>query len=437
MAKIKRLVIIILVASMVFPANVISLYADTETDLIKYAVGKFKDVKGNDWYAEAVGKLSVMDIVNGLGNGSFNPQGEVTRAQFVKMLVQAMEYKKIDSISFIDMKANSQTKAHWGSVYVETALRNGVIIKSEEGDRFYPDVPISREDMVMMLCRALKLEPSNGVNPYPDLSTPNGYFTKAYEEYLVRGIPVGDKVVFNPTGVTTRAQASVIIARLLEYKADPVAFKNKFVEEEKKIAERDNGVPERLYEYSYGRNGRTFEECNEEYMEFISYLGETYYKTNGYIYPEIATYGGSDKFLSYQFDVVKQYMDATYNVNYKTVASTFVSRIGDSMGRGKTFTWNRLIKEYEKYKVVSKSEFLTDYDCIYLSPIGETIRGTLRIKLENPTSREYANKLGITVGKWYDIDMSIRISRASVSEYWYIDGNGAIEYLAAPILLNK
>jgi len=60
----------------------------------------FKDIKETDWFAEAVGKLSELDIVNGLPDGSFNPQGEVTRAQFIKMLVQAMEYKKIDSVSF-------------------------------------------------------------------------------------------------------------------------------------------------------------------------------------------------------------------------------------------------------------------------------------------------------------------------------------------------
>lgn len=233
MTKIRKFAAFTLIAGMIFSATVTLLYADKESDLVKYTVGKFKDVKSSDWYAEAVGKLSVMDIVNGLGDGSFNPQGEVTRAQFVKMLVQAMEYKKIDSVSFVDMRANAQAKAHWASVYVETALRNGVIIKSEEANRFYPYVPISREDMVMMICRALKLEPSTGTNPYFDLAEPNSYFTKAYEEYLVRGIPVGNKVAFNPTGVTTRAQAAVIISRLVEYKENPKAFVEKMAREER------------------------------------------------------------------------------------------------------------------------------------------------------------------------------------------------------------
>ena len=193
----------------------------------------FKDIKETDWFAEAVGKLSELDIVNGLPDGSFNPQGEVTRAQFIKMLVQAMEYKKIDSVSFIDMTPYPASKPHWASVYIETALRNGVIIKAEEGDRFYPDAPITRKDMVMMICRALKLNPSDRPNPYFDLEESNGYFTKAYEEYLVRGIPMNGKIIFNPTGVTTRAQAAVIISRLVDYKADPAGFVARMAMEER------------------------------------------------------------------------------------------------------------------------------------------------------------------------------------------------------------
>ena len=257
----KKILAMILVLSMTITTFVVPVSADTSLDLdvlqknletiitnkaenakamlgiakelVTYAVGKYKDVKDTDWYAEAIGKLSIMDIVNGLTDGRFNPQGEVTRAQFVKMLVQAMEYKKVDSVSFIDMRANSNVKPHWAAVYVETALRNGVIIKAEEWDRFYPDVPITRDDMVMMMCRALKLEPSNGANPYFDLNEANGYFTKAYEEYLVRGIPVGDKVIFNATGVTTRAQAAVIISRMVDYKADPEGFVAKMAMEER------------------------------------------------------------------------------------------------------------------------------------------------------------------------------------------------------------
>lgn len=198
--------------------------------------GKYKDVKDTGWYAEAINRLSAMDIVNGMADGSFNPQGEVTRAQFVKMLVQAMEYKKIDSLSFEDLKPFNTSKPHWASVYIETALRNGVIVKSEIGDSFYPDVPLVRKDMAMMMFRALKLEPSTEISPFADLTEANGYFTKLYEEYLVRGTSTGSKILFEPEGLTTRAQAAVIISRMVDYKADPVSYKVKMKAEEDYIA---------------------------------------------------------------------------------------------------------------------------------------------------------------------------------------------------------
>lgn len=223
----KRIILKVITAAIICILLIGSVYAEPASAV------NFKDIKDTDWYAEAIGKLNILKIIDGLPNGNFNPQGEVTRVQFVKMLVQAMEYKKVDSVSFVDMKAYPTSKPHWASVYVETALRNGVIVKDEIGDNFFPDVPLSRKDMVMMMFMALKLTPSDGVNPYFDLDEPNGYFTKLYEEYLVRGIPMNGKVIFNPTGVTTRAQASVIISRLVDYKADPEDYVARMAMEER------------------------------------------------------------------------------------------------------------------------------------------------------------------------------------------------------------
>lgn len=185
---------------------------------------KFKDIKSSDWFAEAVDRMATLGIIDGVPGGAFDPKGEVTRAQFVKMLVQAMEYKKTDSISFDDIKPLPTRKAHWASVYIETALRNGVIVKDEIGSNFYPDVPVTRKDMFIMLYRALKLEESTGENPFTDIAEPNGCFTKLYEEYLVGGTVESGKRLFRPEGLTTRAEAAVVIARMLDYKENPEGF---------------------------------------------------------------------------------------------------------------------------------------------------------------------------------------------------------------------
>ncbi len=222
----KRIISLIAAGILVFSTLTSNAYADVKE------VGKYKDIKNTDWYAEAVDRLSAMNIVNGMADGSFKPQGEVTRAQFVKMVVQAMEYKKIDSLSFDDLKPFQSSKPHWASVYVETALRNGVIVKEEIGDNFYPDVPLTRKDMAMMMFRALKLEQSAGENPFIDLSEANGCFIRLYEEYLIGGTLQGGKRLYKPEGLTTRAEAAAIISRMVEYKADPVAYKAKMKAED-------------------------------------------------------------------------------------------------------------------------------------------------------------------------------------------------------------
>jgi hypothetical protein len=185
---------------------------------------KYKDIKDSDWFAEAVGKLNELKIVDGLPGGLFSPKNEVTRSQFIKMLVQAMGYQKVDSVSFDDVILPTTQKPHWAAVYIETALRNGVISKDETGKYFYPDVPIKRADMFMMMFRALKLETSIGENPFADLAETNTSFTKLYEEYLTRGIVEGGKRLFKPYGLTTRAEAAVVVARMLEYKENPAKF---------------------------------------------------------------------------------------------------------------------------------------------------------------------------------------------------------------------
>lgn len=184
----------------------------------------FKDIKASDWFAEAVGKLNALKIIDGLPGGLFSPKSEVTRGQFAKMLVQAMGYRKVDSVSFDDIIQPTTGKAHWASVYVETALRNSVIVKDELGSNFYPEVPIKRADMFVMMFRALKLQPSTGENPFADLIEANSTFTKLYEEYLVRGTTEDGKRLFKPYGLTTRAEAAVVIARMLDYKENPAEF---------------------------------------------------------------------------------------------------------------------------------------------------------------------------------------------------------------------
>ena len=400
---------------------------------VTFAIGTIKITDINNCWAKAeIEKLIALNIVNGAG-GKFNPINNVSRAEYVKMLVQAMGYTKVDAISFADIKPEGVTKANWASVYIETALRNGVYTKEEIGNNFYPDKAINRIDMFIMLAKALKLEPSTGVNPFADLTKPNGYLTKLYEERLVTGTIVDGKRYINADKLTTKAEAAAIISRLVDYKANPAGYKAKLVAEERKYAVNENGVPVRLFDYPDGLatwlygvpTYHNFEEMNKLYYDKY---GEDSVDRSGY--PDVENYPSAEAYVHHQVDIVKQYMKTNWNVDYRTVGQLYINGIGNTLGVGSNYEANKNIVAFKKYKLVCQSQFLTDYNSIYNKNGSDTyVRGTLRIKFEKPTNIEYLKisikHLDTTLEtcKWYDIDMEILLSYDSVHSNWILYDN--------------
>lgn len=177
-----------------------------------YAAEKdFMDIKGH--WAEWDIKVAVeKGIVDGLPDGTYNPNGRITRAQFIKMLVAALKLELVEGSSFDDMTGN------WAGKYVETALMEGIISISDIGNSFRPEENLKRSDMALMIARAIKLRPSGSRNPFIDIFRPDGIITKLDEIGIVKGTTIGGKRYFRPLDSSTRAEAAVIINRMLQYK---------------------------------------------------------------------------------------------------------------------------------------------------------------------------------------------------------------------------
>ncbi len=92
---------------------------------------EYKDVRVTDWYYEYVKNLSESGIVSGDGTGYFNPDGNVTREQFLKMIIMAADIETDNGEkTFSDVSDDA-----WYKDYVLTAkktwyckrrFRNGV-----------------------------------------------------------------------------------------------------------------------------------------------------------------------------------------------------------------------------------------------------------------------------------------------------------------------
>lgn len=113
----------------------------------------FSDVSSVPWAQEAIEYLYLKDIVNGYGDGTYGVNDNVTREQFVKMLLTALGLSlyEIDSNDFADVEPGA-----WYEIYINSAMHYG-IVNGISDTEFGVGQPISRQDMAVMSMRALDL----------------------------------------------------------------------------------------------------------------------------------------------------------------------------------------------------------------------------------------------------------------------------------------
>ena len=172
------------------------------------AEDKFADVADDFWAAKDIYTLKDAGIIGGKSATEFDPEGDVTRAEFAKMVVGLFGYKATsDAVNFEDCKAED-----WFTPYVAAGVEAGVI-KGVSDTEFAPNATITREDACTILGRALnKVAQSNELKftdadkvaeyaaPYVALLSELGY---------VNGYEDGS---FAPANNITRAEAAKIIA---------------------------------------------------------------------------------------------------------------------------------------------------------------------------------------------------------------------------------
>ncbi|HZL83645.1 MAG TPA: S-layer homology domain-containing protein, partial [Candidatus Deferrimicrobium sp.] len=132
---------------------VVMLVAVCSPVLTANAAG-FKDVAASYWAFDEITALASKKVVAGYADGTFKPEGKVTREEFAKMIVVAkgLALVKPAKASFTDVAAS-----RWSYGYVEAAAKAGYI-KGIGGGKFAPAAPIKRQDMAILLVRAVGKE---------------------------------------------------------------------------------------------------------------------------------------------------------------------------------------------------------------------------------------------------------------------------------------
>ncbi len=173
----------------------------------------FNDIS-NHWAKDYIEKLANSGIINGFEDGSFRPDASITRAEFGKILATIFKMSGSDRNIFTDV-----SNTDWFYGYV-TALAERGIITGYDG-KFAPQRNITRQDMAVMIYRALESaglanKTANDLT-YTDSEDVSDYAVAAVALLTDLGLLTGSDGCFNPLNTATRAEASAIFSRLLDY----------------------------------------------------------------------------------------------------------------------------------------------------------------------------------------------------------------------------
>ncbi|MFC4808564.1 S8 family serine peptidase [Paenibacillus sp. GCM10023250] len=177
----------------------------------------FSDI-GSSWAKDEISKLAAKFMMNGTAAGTFEPKRNVTRAEFASMLVRALGLKTSDTAApFTDVREND-----WFAAEVAAAHAAGLV--TGDNGRFLPNAPVSRQDMAVMLNRALTVLHANpaagGGIVYADAGTFGAYAADAIravtEAGLMNGVEAQGSRFFRPADATTREAAAKVMFHLLQ-----------------------------------------------------------------------------------------------------------------------------------------------------------------------------------------------------------------------------
>ncbi|MDI4643911.1 S-layer homology domain-containing protein [Cohnella hashimotonis] len=171
----------------------------------------------NHWSRGDVEVLAARGIVTGDPDGSFRPNGKLTRAEFVKLLLPLFadaEADRASSAPFTDVPQEA-----WYAEAVEKAAAAG-IVQGADG-KFRPTDPVTREEMAVMLYRALgivtdDLDPEKLLSVFNDGAKVSGWARMQVAYAVKAGLLKGSGGRLHPGATATRAEAATVLLRVLE-----------------------------------------------------------------------------------------------------------------------------------------------------------------------------------------------------------------------------
>ena len=179
----------------------------------------FKDIVGH-WAEKDVNNMASRLIISGVGEGLFEPERHITRAEFSAVMVRALglrpeEYRE----NFSDVKT--------GNWYTEdiTTVSHYNLVKGYDDGTFKPDTNITRQEAMAILARAMiitRLEKELGKDAgeilavFNDSADVSGWAEDSVSKCIKTGVVAGkDNNRISPRDNITRAETVIMVHRLL------------------------------------------------------------------------------------------------------------------------------------------------------------------------------------------------------------------------------
>ncbi|WP_239633163.1 S-layer homology domain-containing protein [Paenibacillus sp. H1-7] len=170
------------------------------------------------WSQSDVELLASKLVVNGMTESSFAPDNRITRAEFAAILVRGLGLNEASAAKFTDVLPSD-----WYAGVVGAAAKAGLVDGFEDGT-FKPNANITREQMAVMAARAMTIvgkkaaADAQGLASFSDSASISSWAKEAAAQTVTAGIMNGMTAsTFVPGENATRAEAAVMVKRLLQY----------------------------------------------------------------------------------------------------------------------------------------------------------------------------------------------------------------------------
>ena len=177
----------------------------------------FSDLGSVSWAKDAIENLAGMGITKGVAVNMYKPNNKVSKAEFTAMVIRAFKLDTAPIGGLADVKSN---KWYYREIMI---AENFGIIMGDEKNKFYPEAAITREEIAVILFKALEASgkeftghDNTALEKFVDrnMISPQAMASMAslVGEGIMEGLP-GSAI--GPKSTATRAQAAVFLYRAL------------------------------------------------------------------------------------------------------------------------------------------------------------------------------------------------------------------------------